>query len=74
MILFVIIAFFDIIKSSSTVYFTYINIPAFGWWGDSLAKSLGVPGYLDHSYTHVALAFWTCSYGPTDIAQTWTNI
>ena len=67
-----ILAFVPLIQN--THYFTYINKPAFGAWGDPLAMSLGVPGYLSHSYSHVALSFWTCSVGPTDIALTWTNM
>ena len=39
---------------------TYINTPPFGWWGDSLAKGLGVPGYHDHGYDFIALSFWLC--------------
>ena len=48
-------------------YFTYINKPAFCAWDDPLAMRLGVPGYLSHSYSHVAhflldLLRWTHRY------------
>ena len=31
------------------------------WWGDNIAKDLGVPGYApDHDYNYILLAFWKC--------------
>jgi hypothetical protein len=55
------------------IYFTYINVvPA--WFGNTMLAGLGIPGYATSNiYNYFALAFWTYSSGPVDIALVWAN-
>ena len=67
------------VKPSSTkvsypvrfVYVDYLNV----WWpATAIAAAIGVPGYAKkHSYNYVALAFWSYTNGPLDIANIWTK-
>jgi hypothetical protein len=50
---------------------TYVNKIADWSSASGLAKSIGVPGYSNHSYTHVLLTFYTCQQGPLDAAILW---
>ena len=44
------------------------------WWGDDIAKDLGVPGFApSHDYNYMLLAFWKCHGNPLDIALMWQN-
>lgn len=44
------------------------------WYGDSIAKALGVPGYAPpHDYNYIYLAFWSCAGSPKDMAMIWAN-
>lgn len=50
---------------------TYVNKISDWSSAKGLAKSIGVPGYSNHSYTHVCLTFFTCQTGPLDAAILW---
>ena len=44
------------------------------WWGDNIAKDLGVPGFAPtHDYNYMLIAFWKCHGDPLDIALMWQN-
>lgn len=64
------------LKSTSTslpIKFTYINRLK-SWTNPTvIASSLGVPGYSNHTYTHIALTFWLCDGGPVDTAKLWND-
>jgi len=51
----------------------YIN--QFSTWSTAaeIAKSMGIPGYSNHTYNYFCIAFWTCSQGPLDIAKFWND-
>lgn len=61
--------------SSSTVEypikFGYVNKVMDWSSATGLARSIGVPGYSNHSYTHICLTFYTCQLGALDAAQLW---
>ena len=39
----------------------------------AIAESLGVPGFSQHNFNHIALTFWLCAHGPVDTALLWDN-
>ena len=76
---FVLIVNSDLISQSKVptiqypIKFAYVN-KVLDWSSpEGLAKSIGVPGYSDHSYNYIALTFWTCNRGPLDAAILWQN-
>ena len=57
-------------KIAYPVRFGYVN-SLLGWWPPStIAKGLGVPGYSNHNYNYIALAFWGTN-SIMDVALIW---
>lgn len=57
-------------KISYPIRFGYVNTIASWWPAASIAAGMGVPGYSEHPYNYIALAFWTTG-GAVDIAKIW---
>jgi hypothetical protein len=55
------------------IRFGYINRINDWSSADGLARSMGVPGYSNHSYNYICFTFWTCGQGITDVAILWDN-
>ena len=60
------------VKVSYPIRFTYVNFLTSWWPASAIAKGLGVPGYSNHNYNYVALAFWGTN-AIMDIALVWQN-
>lgn len=56
------------------IRFAYINKITDWSSPEGLARSMGVPGYSNHTYNYICFTFWTCSRGNTDTATLWNNI
>ena len=60
-------------KFSYPIRAAYIDRTS-SWYGDSIAKGLGVPGFAaKHDYNMIILAFWSCAGSPKDMAMIWAN-
>ena len=63
----------DLSPNSYPIRLGYVN-KIQHWWGDNIAKDLGVPGYAPaHDYNYMLLAFWKCHGNPLDIALMWES-
>ena len=73
------VVFTDLVADSSgisieyPIKLAYINKVSDWSSPEGLAKSIGVPGYSQHSYNYIVLTFWTCGGGAVDAALLWEN-
>lgn len=55
------------------IRFAYINKINDWSSANGLARSMGVPGYSNHTYNYICFTFWTCGQGIADVAVLWNN-